>query len=404
VGSAAVIRLENLDDLPATTKNDVCLVARTGLGVKGPFARLSELGALRKALEEAKAYREAQEAYEEELEEYLKALKEGKTVKLKEKEEKKSPESGPAPPADEPRRRRGRRPPRPRPPRTSVVDQVVSWLGDAAWDDTQPAPREWYAGYTGPICDEEEDHPAHELLDGGHDYSAEELAAEWETLLDVLQGQADDEEKTETKPGDKGDITKPQKPEPSTENEILVRALKHEIPVRFEVHHPADVKEVLKLIDEFNLKASVTGVAGASFVAEEIGETGMQVLVDRSWAGTGLDRSHWRDISANNAKLLAAAGAPIAITSGRMPGVSTAYLSQIAALWAGGGLNRDAAMKGITIEAARACGMDAEIGSIEKDKLADVVIWSNHPLRPDAVVERVYVGGREVYRRQGIGG
>ncbi len=404
VGSAAVIRLENLDDLGTTTRDDVCLVARVGRGAKGPVARLNELSALRKALEDAKTYREAQEAYEEELEEYRKGLKEGKTVKLEKKEAKKSPESGPAPAPDEQqRRRRGRRPPRPRPPRMSAVDQVNAWLGESAWQESPPEPREWYTGFTGPICDEGESEEAHALHSGGHDYSAEEQAAEWEALLDMIHGQADGE-KQDGKSDAKGELTKPQKPDPSTENEVLVRALKHEIPVRFEVHHPADVAAVLKLIEEFNLKASVSGVAGAGFVADEIGETGMQVLIDRSWAAAGLDRTHWGDVAASNAKLLAAAGAPIVITSGRMPGVSTAYLSQLAAMWAGGGLDRDAAMKGITIEAARACGMDGEIGSIEKDKLADVVVWSNHPLRPDAVVERVFVGGREVYRRPGIGG
>lgn len=404
VGTAALIRLENLDDLCATTRDDVCLVARTGLGVKGPFARLSELAALRKTLEEAKAYRESIETYEEELEAYLKALKEGKTVKLKKKEdEAKPPDSGPAPPPPEERRgRRGRRPPRPRPPRMSVVDQVTAWLGDAAWVDERPVERAWFEAYHGPICDEE--HVEHDVQDGGHDHSAEELEAQWQALLDLLDEPSGGDSKSEAKAGDQSDLARPQKPDTNADSEVLVRALKHEIPIRFEVHHAADVQAVLKLIDEFNLKASLSGVAGAAHVSDAIGEAAMTVLLDRSWAGTGVDRSHWRPVSAGNAKKLAAAGAPVVITSGRMPGVSTAYLSQIAAMWAGGGLDRDAALRAVTIEAARACGMDAEIGSIEKDKRADVVIWSDHPLRPDAVVERVFVGGREVYRRPGLGG
>ena len=60
-----------------------------------------------------------------------------------------------------------------------------------------------------------------------------------------------------------------------------------------------------------------------------------------------------------------------------------------------------AAMRAITIDAAKVCGVAETLGSLEKGKLADVVIWSGHPLAPDSVVERVFVGGVEVYRRAG---
>ena len=44
-------------------------------------------------------------------------------------------------------------------------------------------------------------------------------------------------------------------------------------------------------------------------------------------------------------------------------------------------------------------GAADKIGSLERGKSADVVIWSGHPFAPDTVVEYVFVNGREVYRR-----
>jgi len=81
--------------------------------------------------------------------------------------------------------------------------------------------------------------------------------------------------------------------------------------------------------------------------------------------------------------------------------VGAQYLTQNAALAVSGGLSEDAAIRAITIEAARSCKMADEIGSLEKGKKADVVLWSGHPLAPDSVVEKVFVDGVEVYSREG---
>ena len=104
VGTAALVRLADLDEIGGAATTDVCLVARLGVGKGGPFGRLNELKALRKAFKGAKTYREAWEDYEEELEEYVKDLEAGKKVKLDKEEAK--PKRGGKPKKEKPAGRR----------------------------------------------------------------------------------------------------------------------------------------------------------------------------------------------------------------------------------------------------------------------------------------------------------
>jgi hypothetical protein len=62
----------------------------------------------------------------------------------------------------------------------------------------------------------------------------------------------------------------------------------------------------------------------------------------------------------------------------------------------GQGLAREAALAAVTLEAARALGLEKELGSLEKDKRADIVFWSGDPFEPSSVVRAVMLGGEFV--------
>jgi hypothetical protein len=62
----------------------------------------------------------------------------------------------------------------------------------------------------------------------------------------------------------------------------------------------------------------------------------------------------------------------------------------------GQGLARDAALAAVTLEAARTLGLADKLGSLEKDKLANIVFWSGDPLEPSSKVEAVMLGGKFV--------
>ena len=70
-----------------------------------------------------------------------------------------------------------------------------------------------------------------------------------------------------------------------------------------------------------------------------------------------------------------------------------------AGLEAGMKIERADAVRWLTINPARALGIDKVTGSLEPGKNADVVIWSGDPFSVYAEAERVFIDGALLYDR-----
>ena len=64
------------------------------------------------------------------------------------------------------------------------------------------------------------------------------------------------------------------------------------------------------------------------------------------------------------------------------------------ALFVKEGLNELEGLRAVTIYAAKACGIDNRVGSIEVGKDADIVIWSKHPLDIMCEADIVMLNGK----------
>jgi hypothetical protein len=93
---------------------------------------------------------------------------------------------------------------------------------------------------------------------------------------------------------------------------------------------------------------------------------------------------------------LARAGAKVALTP-RFDTVQSHrdWLPDVGRL-IGLGLPREAALAAVTLEGARALGLEERLGSLEKEKEANIVFWSGDPFEPSSKVEAVMLGGRFV--------
>jgi imidazolonepropionase-like amidohydrolase len=60
------------------------------------------------------------------------------------------------------------------------------------------------------------------------------------------------------------------------------------------------------------------------------------------------------------------------------------------------GLDHDAAIRAITLDAARILGVDSQIGSIEPGKLANLVVVKGDALEIRSQIQHVIVAGRDV--------
>ena len=65
-----------------------------------------------------------------------------------------------------------------------------------------------------------------------------------------------------------------------------------------------------------------------------------------------------------------------------------------------GGMDRDEALKAITIHAAEILGVADRIGSIEKGKDADLVMMSGDPFHYLTRVEEVFINGETVFEKK----
>ena len=75
------------------------------------------------------------------------------------------------------------------------------------------------------------------------------------------------------------------------------------------------------------------------------------------------------------------------------PVIPLQYLTLAAGLAVREGADYDTALKAITIEPARICGIEKQVGSIEKGKDADLVVFEQDPLLLSAKPTMVFVNG-----------
>ncbi|NCF56756.1 MAG: amidohydrolase family protein [Planctomycetia bacterium] len=93
-------------------------------------------------------------------------------------------------------------------------------------------------------------------------------------------------------------------------------------------------------------------------------------------------------------------GVPFAIQVGSSNVLPERYLNYQAARLVRNGLAPEKAMRTITLGAAEICGVADHYGSIEKDKAANIVMWTGDPLEMTSWVQKVWIEGQLAYDRE----
>lgn len=184
-------------------------------------------------------------------------------------------------------------------------------------------------------------------------------------------------------------------PERDLKMEALAQVLRHEIPWRQHSHRADDIATAMRIADEFGYDLVIDHGTEAHLLADVIAERGIPVIVGPLF--TSRSKIELRNRSLVNPGKLAAAGVVMAIATDH-PVVPIHFLIHQATLAVKEGLDRDTAMRAVTMNPARIAGVDDRIGSLAPGKDADVAVWSGDPLDVMSRVERAYVGGKQVYR------
>ncbi|RXJ00715.1 amidohydrolase [Anaerobacillus alkaliphilus] len=176
--------------------------------------------------------------------------------------------------------------------------------------------------------------------------------------------------------------------------ENLTKVLKKEIPLRAHAHRADDIITVLRLAKEFNIDVTIEHCTEGHHIAEYIKKHNVMVAVGPTMSS----RSKVENADKGWHTLLALeeADVPFSITTDH-PVVGIEYLVTSVAQAVKHGLREETAWKSVTINAAKHIGVEDRLGSLEKGKDADFVIWSAHPFDVTAIVEQTVIDGNVVF-------
>ncbi len=176
--------------------------------------------------------------------------------------------------------------------------------------------------------------------------------------------------------------------------EILNEVLTGKLPALFTVHRATDILTALRLQKEFGFKLVLDGAAEAYLVIDDIKKAGVPVIVHPPMMRTVGDGEN---ASLETASKLRQAGIKVALQSGYESYVpKTRVVLFEAAIAAANGLSFEEALRTITIDAAEILGIAKRVGSLEKGKDADLVLFDGDPFEYTSHVCTVIINGKIV--------
>lgn len=165
-------------------------------------------------------------------------------------------------------------------------------------------------------------------------------------------------------------------PEFDAKCEALVPLLKKEISAHIHAHRADDIFTAIRIAKEFNINYVIVHATEGHLIAEKLKSEQVSIL-----SGPVLsDRSKPEliNLSTKTPGILADSGVLLALTTDH-PETPIQYLPLCAAIAIRDGMNQYEALKAITINPAKICGISDRVGSIGAEKDADLVIFKDSP-------------------------
>lgn len=175
-----------------------------------------------------------------------------------------------------------------------------------------------------------------------------------------------------------------------------------EIPVIFNVSTAREMQRAIALAEEFKLKYMIAGATQSYQIAEQLKANNATVLLSLSFPqkpqnlddpeGEALRVLRDRAEAPRAAAALHRAGVRFAFTSGTLLRPADFLANVARAVEAG--LPKDEALKALTIRPAEIFGVSEQLGSIEKGKIANLILTSGELFDRNTRVRHVFVDGK----------
>ena len=187
-----------------------------------------------------------------------------------------------------------------------------------------------------------------------------------------------------------------EKPEYDAKSEALLKVLNKEIPFKAHAHRADDILTAIRIAKEFDVKITLEHCTDGALIKDILKEEKIPVIIgpiltDRSKPELINQHPKIGGILSKNDIL-------VAIMTD-YPVVPISYLTLQAAIIAKEGMDEMETLKAITINAAKVCGIDDKVGSLEVGKDADLVMLNGHPFEIKTNVLLTMINGEVVYER-----
>ncbi|HVG25119.1 MAG TPA: amidohydrolase family protein [Thermoanaerobaculia bacterium] len=192
-----------------------------------------------------------------------------------------------------------------------------------------------------------------------------------------------------------------ERPRESPALDALRPVLRRDLPVVFVADSDTMMRRAMAIAKEMNVRYVLSGARGGYELAGEL--KNVPVLVSVRWPTAPTDKEDREDqplrvirerqLQPTTPSVLAKNGVQFALVSGAgkagdfIPGIRKAIES---------GLSADDALRATTIAPARIFGVDRQLGTLERGKIANVIVSDKPLFEKEAKVRRVFVDGREI--------
>jgi imidazolonepropionase-like amidohydrolase len=221
-------------------------------------------------------------------------------------------------------------------------------------------------------------------------------------LSEYSKKMAEYKKKKQAKPTEKFD--KPKRParfHPNPTREVLAKVLSKELPLQIEAHRVTDILNALRLADEFGFGLILDKCTEGYMIAEEIARRKVPVILGPvSTSFIDMPRLEYRHHDIRNAAILSKKGVKLALGVSGRDGASSKFVTLAAEMAVANGMDKDMALRAMTLTPAEILGVADRIGSLQAGKDADIVILSGHPLDSLSRIEMVLIDGKTVFERK----
>ena len=210
-------------------------------------------------------------------------------------------------------------------------------------------------------------------------------------------GKKSDDKKSKKKDDEK----KPEEVE-SELDKAMFAILSGELPVMIYCDKAMDVGQAMRLIKQYNFKASLVLGRECYKAAKQVADADLPVVIDSQLVFFEEDPRTKEETKVVLPKVFRDHEVKFAFQVGRGGGTTlgSSYFWYQAATAVKYGMPAEEALEALTMLPAKFLGVDEFVGSIEKGKDADIIVLSGEPLSVDTWVDMTVVNGEIVYEKE----